>query len=48
MFKYYGKLPDEVGQQNPVRLFYVLYGNPDEESETYDGDNSYLRMFYGI
>ena len=48
MFRYYRKLPNEVGRQNPIRLFDMLYGGTDDEPQEYTGDDPHLRMFYGL
>nr|DAZ26030.1 MAG TPA: hypothetical protein [Caudoviricetes sp.] len=49
MFRYHHLLPDEVGRQSPFVLFNMLDSLSEEQApeQEYEGDDPYLKMFYG-
>lgn len=47
LFRAHGIMPDEVGRQNPVRLFDMIDSFAEDKQEEYTGNDPYLKMFYG-
>ncbi len=47
LFRAHGIMPDEVGRQNPARLFEMIDSFAEDNQEDYTGSDPYLKMFYG-
>ena len=47
-FRQRGLLPNVISKQNPFVLFKMIDDLEDDTEEVYKGNDSYLKMFYGM